>query len=120
MVQVTPKEIEERRQFQRFVSRLPAKFKDAREDYGKDLHLRDFSAYGARLTSREHLYLDDNITVEVEIPDGKQPLVLRGRVVWVKGYEESRWDVGMEFHKLEFMRLSRLYELIHPELSEES
>jgi hypothetical protein len=64
------------------------------------------------------LYLDDNITLEVEVPDGKPPMILRGRVVWVKNHEESAWDVGMEFHRLELLRLSRLYELLHPELSE--
>jgi hypothetical protein len=111
--------LQERRRFQRFLSRFPAKFKDVREDFGENLFLRDFSADGARLTSCEHLYLNDNITIEVEIPDGKNPLILRGRVVWVKSRDESHWDVGMEFHKVEFIRLARLYELTHPELMQD-
>ena len=55
-------EQEERRIFERFPSRYPAKFKDARNGFGTDVYLRDASAGGVKITTKERLYLNDNIT----------------------------------------------------------
>ena len=50
---------EERRIFERFSARFPVKFKDAREDYGSDVFLRDASAQGIRIMTKERFFLDD-------------------------------------------------------------
>ena len=102
---------EERRIFERFSARFPAKFKDARDDYGRDVFLRDASAQGMRVLTKERFFLDDQLSLEVELPDGGEPMVLSGRVVWAKFVNLSLWDLGVEFPKVNFLRMQRLFKL---------
>lgn len=101
----------ERRIFERFSARFPVKFKDAREDYGTEVFLRDASAQGARIVTKERFFLDDQVSLEVELPDGGDPMVLSGRVVWVKVLNPSLWDTGMQFQQVNFLRMQRLFKL---------
>ena len=102
-------EIQERRTFERFPARFPVKFKDAREGFGTNVFLRDASAEGARLTTQEHLFLNDSVSLEVQLPDGKGPLTLKGQVMWTKNKEPNIWDVGLRFHKTDLMNMWRVY-----------
>jgi Tfp pilus assembly protein PilZ len=106
------KSIEERRVFERFSARFPVKFKDTREDYGKDVFLRDASAEGIRILSKERFFLEDKLTLEVELPDGGEPMVLSGRVVWIKLLDLSLWDIGVQFPEIRFIKMHRLFKLI--------
>lgn len=99
---------QERRYFQRFPARFPTRFKDASGRYGEDVTLRDFSASGVRLHTRERFFIDDVVSVEVSLPDGRDPLMLNGRVTWARRGNPSRWDLGVEFHKVQLFRLHRL------------
>lgn len=98
-----------RRLYERFPSRFPTKFKDTRADFGTNVHLRNVSAQGAKIATSESLYVNDSVSLEVELPDGKPPLTLRGEVVWTNKYDTDLWDVGIMFHKVVFMDLWRLY-----------
>ena len=100
---------EDRRMFARFPARFPAKFKDSRDDFGSKVTLRDGSAQGFKVTSKERLFLNDNITLEVKVPDGLDPMVLKGQVVWARNDETDFWDVGLKLHEINLMRMSRLY-----------
>ena len=101
----------ERRLFERFWARYPAKFKDSRNEYGTDVFLRDASAEGVRINTRERMFLDDPVTLEVEVPDGTSPMVLSGRVRWTRTAGSSAWDVGVQFPQVDFMKMSRLFQL---------
>jgi len=101
----------ERRIFDRFPSRFPAKFKDTRNGFGTDVYLRNTSASGARITTKERLYLNDSITLEVELSDGRGPMTMRGEVVWVRNKDAEMWDVGLKFYKVVLMDLWRPYTL---------
>jgi len=103
--------MEERRLFERFSSRFPVKFKDAREDYGTDVFLRDTCAQGMRISTKERFFLDDQLSLEVELPDGGEPMILSGRVVWVKLLNLSLWDMGIQFNEVNFLRMQRLFKL---------
>jgi Tfp pilus assembly protein PilZ len=98
----------ERRMFERFSARVPTKFKHAAGDYGTDVSLQDFSASGARLNTRERFFIDDMLSLELELPDGRDPLEVNGRVAWVKPQQRSLYEVGLEFHKVHLMKLHRL------------
>ncbi|MBI4310092.1 MAG: PilZ domain-containing protein [Candidatus Omnitrophica bacterium] len=100
----------ERRIFERFSARFPVKFKDSRDEYGTDVFLRDASAWGVRFITCERLYLDDPVALEVKVHGGEFPTVLRGRVVWTRPANAAMWDVGLQFHKVDFMNMSRLFE----------
>src|SRR5476651_898880 len=94
----------ERRIFERFSARFPVKFKDAREDYGSGVFLQDASAQGMRILTKERFFLEDQLAVEVELPDGGEPMVLIGRVVWVRFLNLSLWDLGIEFAQVNFLK----------------
>ena len=102
--------IAERRVFERFPVRFPVKFKDSRDEYGTEVFLRDASALGAHIITRERLFLDDPVTLEVEVRRGEPPTVLRGKVAWTRPANALMWDVGLRFHKVDFMNMSRLFE----------
>jgi len=102
---------DERRLFERFWARYPAKFKDSRNGYGTDVFLRDASAAGARINTRERMFLDDPVALEVEVPDGALPMALFGRVRWTKVTGSAAWDVGVQFPRVDFMKMSRLFKL---------
>jgi Tfp pilus assembly protein PilZ len=108
---IESKTTEERRVFERFSARFPVKFKDTREDYGTDVFLRDASAEGVRILTKERFFLDNQLSLEVELPDGKEPLVLSGRVVWVKFLNLSLWDLGLQFPQVDFLKIQRLFKL---------
>ena len=104
----------ERRIFDRFQARFPTKFKDTRGDFGNDVFLRDASANGVNILTKDSLFLNDRIALEVELPDGNDPLVLRGRVMWSKpANESSLWDTGMEFDEIDFMKMQRIFKYNH-------
>ena len=104
--------VKENRIFERFSTKFPTKFKHSREEYGTDVFLRDASAEGVRLATKERLFVNDKISLEVKLPDGLQPLTLNGEVIWTKNVNPDLWDVGIRFHKINLMRLQRLYKLV--------
>ncbi len=108
---------ENRRLYERFQSRFPVKYKDSRHDYGTDVHLRNFSAEGAKISTREQLYLNDSVSLEVELSDGKRPMTIRGEVVWTNKQDAEIWDIGLRFHKVVFMDLWRIYKSVEPSAS---
>ena len=99
---------DERRLFERFGARYPAKFKDSYNDYGTDVFLRDASATGVRINTRDRMFLDDPVALEVELPDGGPPMVLAGKVVWTRPAGQA-WDVGVQFPQVDLMRTHRLF-----------
>ena len=108
---IAPQTIDERRMFQRFSARFPVKFKDTREDYGKEVFLRDASAQGVRIFSKERFFIEDQLALEVALPDGGSPMVLSGHVVWVKLLNLSLWDIGIQFPEINFIKMQRLFKL---------
>ena len=106
--------IKDNRLFERFVARFPAKIKDSRQDFGSKILLRDASAQGARFTFTDKVIVNDTLTIEVDLPKNSLPVALKGDVVWARMKEDRSWDVGMKFSKINFMRLSQLYEMTAP------
>lgn len=106
--------VNERRVFDRFSAKFPAKVKDSRQDYGQKLYLRDASAEGARVTTTEQMFLHDSIILDVKLPDKEYPMTLKGRVIWTKAIQPKIWDIGVKFHDLNLVRMSRLYQAVNP------
>ncbi|MCD4779882.1 MAG: PilZ domain-containing protein [Candidatus Omnitrophica bacterium] len=102
----------ERRLFERFIIRFPTKFKDSRDDFGSNVFLHEASASGLRITTKERLFVNDVVVLEIEVPDQAPPLNLKGEVVWVKSIEPYGWESGLKFPKLNLLRLERLYKFI--------
>ena len=109
----TPEFLKERRRmFDRFPSRFPVKFKDTRQEFGERVNLRNVSAEGARITTKERVYLNDSISLEVKLTDGKEPMTMRGEVIWTKEKDANMWDVGIKFYNVVFMDMWRIFKAI--------
>ena len=98
----------ERRIYERFHARFPAKFKDTRGDFGRDVFLRDASASGVNILTRDRMFFNDRITLEVELPNSSTPLVLNGKIVWSKPANTSMWESGLQFDDIKFMKIQPL------------
>lgn len=99
----------DRRFFERFSSHFPANLKDLERDAANPVFLEDASAWGVKLTSTKPVFLNERVLLEIHLPDGSKPIELNGRVAWVKKKEMTIWDVGLKFHRISLMTMSRLY-----------
>ena len=100
---------EDQRIFDRFAARFPAKFEDSRHDFGSEVFLRDMSAQGARLVSRHRLQIHDDVSLQIQLPDGRTPVNLNGQVMWIKNQTPHSWETGLKFHRIKFMAMQRLF-----------
>lgn len=109
---IATEQFKDRRLFERFSARFPSKYKDSRDEFGTKIYLQDVSAFGMRVISVERLLMNDYISLEVKLPDGQAPMVLSGRVVRLRRTEDLYWEAGIQFQKVELLRMSRLYHFI--------
>ncbi len=100
------------RLFERFPARFPVKYQHSPQDYGTNIFLRDASAQGAKFSTSERVYVKDSVSLLVKLPDGGSPLSLNGRVMWIEEKSPHLWDVGLKFHKDNFMQIQRMYRLV--------
>jgi len=105
----------ENRLFERFSARFPVKFKHTRTDYGSEVFLRDASACGVKISTREKVFLNDSVSLEVKLPDGSEPVTINGRIVWMSNKSPSLWDVGVEMHKINLMEMQRIFKFTEPQ-----
>ena len=75
--------------------------------------MRDASASGVRIAIKKKVFIHDSISLEVELPDGHDPLVLNGRVVWTREKTPNAWDAGVEFHKIHLMQMQRMFKIVN-------
>lgn len=104
--------INEKRVFERFPARFPVKFKHSAGEFGTDVFMRDASALGVKVTTKDRLFLNDAVSLLIKLPDNQQPLILNGEVVWTKNKEPQWWDVGLRLHKVNFMEMQRIFRLV--------
>lgn len=98
----------ERRLFERVSLRFPAKFSHLFDEFGKKVFVMNLSAQGANILSNEPLYKDQNVSIQVQVP-GVDPMEISGTVMWVRP-KSDLWDAGIRFHKIDLVRISRLYQ----------
>jgi len=103
--------VKERRMFDRFVARLPIKLSASEQNFTNDILLRDISAGGARLVTTQRPIPREDINFWVQIPDGRDPLHLKGKVVWAQETGLDIWDAGVSFEKIRLMDLHRVFNL---------
>ena len=102
-------QVDDRRVLDRFTDRFPLKFKNSKEDFGRNVFLRDVSAEGAKIATKERISVNENIDLLVELPDGHDPLRLSGKVMWLRGENPNTWDAGVKFDKVDFMATQRIF-----------
>ena len=100
---------EDRRLFERVMARFPIKFKESRNDFGNEIFLTDVSAQGIKFVTRERLFMHENISLLVKLPDNQPPLNLNGQIIWTKNKAPGVWEIGLKFHKIRLMGIQRLF-----------
>jgi hypothetical protein len=101
----------DRRVFDRFVAQFPVKFRDSKKNFGKEVVLRDISASGARIFTKNRILPDEKISLLVELPDGHEPMDLEAQVVWTVPTGINQWDAGLKLDNVRLMDLHRVYKL---------
>ena len=104
--------IEDKRIFERFTARFPVKFKHSYNDFGMEVFLRDASAEGIKVTTKERMFVNDSVSILVKLPDGKDVLMLNGQVIWIKSKSPDLWEVGLKLHKVNLMEMQRMFKLV--------
>lgn len=100
--------MEERRMFQRFNVDFPVFFFDS--DTNKEVTGRmvNISARGGGMVlTKELLSASSRLEMQFFIPDNKDPLTVRGKVVWSKILEPDTYMAGVQFDEVDFMGIAR-------------
>ncbi len=106
----------DRRAFERFAAHLPIKFKANGHEYGDgvNVYLENASALGVMIATTEEISLNDSISLEVTLPDCKEPMILKGQVTWISRDESGMWHIGLKFYTIDLVQMSRLYKFVMP------
>lgn len=99
----------DRRVFNRFTARFPVRYKHSYSDFGTDVFLRDVSAQGAKIVTRQKITPLDQVDLLVELPDGHEPMDLSGNVVWTQTVNPTSRIAGIKFNKADFMDIQRIF-----------
>ena len=102
----------DQRVFERFPVRFPVKYEHSHADFGTNVFLRDASAQGVRVATKEQLFKNDHVSLLVKLPDGFSPLAIHGKVIWTKEKAPHLWETGLQFHKINLMEMQRMYKFI--------
>jgi len=98
----------ERRLFERIEAKYPLRLNEKEEPYNSGVYLRDFSAGGVKIITKQKLSRDKDIDFWVDLPDGNEPVHFSGRVVWLKNVGNYVWDAGISFKNIRLMSFHRL------------
>ena len=104
--------IDERRLFERFEARFPGRFKGSNDEFGSKVLLRDASAQGIKILSPQRLQINQNVAIELQLPDSENLMPLTGKIMWAKPYETQVWDYGLKFPRIDLVHMARLYNLV--------
>lgn len=104
---------EDRRSFARFFVNLPIKFVQKFSNLSSEGQSIDFSPCGIGMVTPEELKPHSHLDLNVQIPDGHQPLYTQGEVVWSKMIQGNKYAVGVALFKLDLMGMARIVNLVH-------
>ena len=99
----------DRRMFERFAVDFSAEIKQPGAQENNDAQCCDISAGGVSLLLEEKLIFSTTLELWLGIPDGKAPFHNLARVVWTKQVQENKWHSGLEFARIDFMDLRRIF-----------
>lgn len=100
----------ENRIFHRFPTNCLARYKNSHDSSEGEVILRNASAQGLKVVSKNPLYVNDFISFAIDVPHSSLPLNVRGEIVWSKRDEKHYWNIGVKLQKIRFVEMSRLYD----------
>ncbi len=100
----------DRRLFERFEVDFPVEVKQPVAQEEQERRCRDVSASGMGMFSEEALIPGTNLELSLAIPDNRAPFQGLAKVIWSNQIQENRWRSGLEFVKIDFMGLRKIFE----------
>lgn len=101
-------DVAERRIFERIEAKFPLRLNLEEAPFNSETYLRDFSASGMKIITKQRLAADKDIDFWVDVPDGHSPIHFYGRVVWLKNVGRYVWDAGIRFKHVRLMDCCRM------------
>lgn len=101
-------EMNDRRIFQRFDVRIPAKILDLNSGAEMVAETSDISAKGIGLMLKRRVAINTPLEAWLQIPDKGEPLYTRGITAWSKQEAEGDYRIGVELERADLMGLSRI------------
>ncbi|MFH0855263.1 MAG: PilZ domain-containing protein [Candidatus Omnitrophota bacterium] len=101
-------EMEDRRIFQRFNVRFPARLLDLTNGNEMPAETSNISAKGIGLTLKEPLAVNTPLEAWLDIRDNSGPIYARGLTVWSRQEGESGYRIGVDLERADLMGLSRI------------
>lgn len=105
-------EKDERRMFDRFRIDFSAEIKKADGQGTEVAQSHDISASGIGLFTEEKLLPELKLELWLGIPNGHPPFHGSARVIWSKQVQENKWRSGLEFEKVDFMGIRRIFSTV--------
>ncbi|MDP2939506.1 MAG: PilZ domain-containing protein [Candidatus Omnitrophota bacterium] len=99
---------QDRRLFERIEAKYPLRLTTKVEPFKADIYLRNFSASGVKVITKQKLSIDKEIDFWIEVPDGYKPIHFQGKVVWLRDEGKNVWDAGISFKNVNLMDCHRL------------
>jgi hypothetical protein len=99
---------EDRRIFERFETKMPLRFIDLTSSKEGEADLQDVCAKGIGFVSQQELLPQSTVEMWLKVPDKGEPLYVRGKVVWSKAAESSRYRMGVNLERADLMGLARI------------
>jgi Tfp pilus assembly protein PilZ len=98
----------ERRVFERFEAKHPVRLNSREDPFSADVYLRDISAGGVKIITKQKLNPDNEVEFWVDVPDSHGPIHFSGSVVWTKNVGRNVWDAGIRFKYIRLLDCRRL------------
>ncbi len=100
----------DRRIFGRLNADLPVRFGEMSQSEGNSGILQDLSAEGAKLVSRQDFTMNEPVSLVVNLPDGHDPVILKGSIIWIEENDKTDADqkAGIRFNEIQLMNMHRL------------
>lgn len=100
--------MQDKRIFERFQVRFPLRFLDLKENRESEAEVFDISAKGVGMLTRQQLQPNSTLEMWLQIPDNREPLYTRGRVVWSRPQGTNEYRTGINLERADMMGLSRV------------
>lgn len=108
--------MEDRRMFERFTIDLPVKFIDLKNNKEGTGRMVDLSASGGgMIITREQINPESHLDIWFSSDREKEPVHLSGKVVWSSMSEPELCKLGIQFEKVDFIRISQVLKLTETE-----
>ena len=98
----------DRRIFARFEVKFPLRFLNLRQNNEGEAEAQDICAKGVGFVTKERIEPQTPLEMWLQMPNGEEPLYVRGKVVWLSEVEPNNYRVGVDLEKANLLGFSRL------------